>query len=64
MQVKMSAREQRIVKLAVAINALMRSHKDRNEAIDAYDMARVFFRKGTGDKGIIQRSSLALPTAP
>ena len=64
MPMKMSAREKRIVVLASAINELMRSHKDRNEAIDAYDMARVFFRKGTGDKGIIQRSSLALPTAP
>jgi hypothetical protein len=60
----MRAREKRVVKLAQAINVLMRKHPDRNEAIDAYDVARVLFRKGTGEKGIIQRSSLSLPTAP
>ena len=49
MKVKMSAREQRIVKLAAAINALMRGHKDRNEAIDAYDAARIMFRNPTTD---------------
>jgi len=42
----------------------MRQHSNRLEAIDAYDVARVLFRKGEGEKGIIQRSSLALPIAP
>ena len=41
-----SQREQSIIKLATRINNLMREHKDRCEAIDAYDMARVLFRKG------------------
>jgi hypothetical protein len=60
----LSTREKRIIRLASSINELMRKHKDRNEAIDAYDMARVLFRRGTGEKAIIRRSSLALPTAP
>ncbi len=44
MPMKLSAREKRIVVLASAINELMRKHKDRNEAIDAYDAARILFR--------------------
>ena len=59
---KFSPRERRVVNLAVAINRLMREHKDRNEAIDAYDMARILFRKGTGEGAVIRRSSLALPS--
>lgn len=61
---KLSARERRIVSLATSINKVMREHVDRNEAIDAYDMARVLFRKGTDEKGFTRRSSLSLPTAP
>lgn len=61
---KLTAREKRIVSLAVSINKMMREHADRNEAIDGYDMARVLFRKGTNEKGFIHRSSLSLPTAP
>lgn len=60
----LSTRERKIVILAVNIANLMRQHPDRNEAIDAYDMARVLFRKGTGEKGLNRRSSLSLPTAP
>ncbi len=41
-----SQRERSIIKLATRISDLMRQHKDRCEAIDAYDMARVLFRKG------------------
>ncbi len=44
MPMKLSAREKRIVKLAAAINALMRKHKDRNEALDAIETARILFR--------------------
>ena len=61
---KLSAREKRIVSLAASINNAMREHADRNEAIDAYDMARVLFRKGISEKGFTARSSLSLPTAP
>lgn len=61
---KLSAREKRIVSVAASINNVMREHPDRNEAIDAYDMARVLFRKGTDEKGFSRRSSLSLPTAP
>lgn len=43
-KVKASARERRIIALAQKINQLMRSHKDRLEAIDAYDAARILFR--------------------
>lgn len=43
----MTAREKRIVKLAQSINVLMRKHPDRNEAIDAYDAARILFRNPT-----------------
>jgi len=57
----LSRREKAIIKLASRINNLMRQHKDRNEAIDAYDMARVLFRKGSGEDGIIRRSSLSRP---
>ncbi len=41
---KTSARERRIVVLALAINELMRKHKDRNEALDAIETARILFR--------------------
>jgi hypothetical protein len=61
---KSSKREERIFSLAVSISDLMRSHTDRNEAIDAYDVARVLFRKQTREGGIIRRSSLALSTSP
>lgn len=44
--ISQSQRERSIIKLATRINDLMREHKDRCEAIDAYDMARVLFRKG------------------
>lgn len=40
-----SPREQRIIDLASAINDVMRTHADRDEAIDAYDIARVLFRR-------------------
>ena len=40
----MTAREKRIIKLAQAINTLMHKHPNRNEAIDAYDVARILFR--------------------
>lgn len=49
MKEKLSARERRIVVLASAINELMRKHKDRNEAIDAYDAARIMFRNPTNN---------------
>jgi hypothetical protein len=38
-------KEKRIYSLALSITALMRNHPDRLEAIDAYDMARILFRK-------------------
>ena len=41
----LSQRECRVLNLASSINGLMREHTDRNEAIDAYDMARILFRK-------------------
>ena len=59
--VKNTAREKRIFKLAQSISNQMRQHPDRNEAIDAYDMARVLFRFETKDEGFNGRSSLALP---
>jgi hypothetical protein len=43
-----SGREKRIIALAQKINGLMRSHgggdEERNEAVDAYDMARILYR--------------------
>ncbi len=51
--VKASGRERRIVALAQKINQLMRSHgsedRERNEAIDAYDAARILFRVPTNE---------------
>lgn len=41
------ARDKRVSELALAIVSLMREHKDRAEAIDAYDIARIAFRKPT-----------------
>jgi hypothetical protein len=41
----------------------MLAHPDRYEAIDAYDVARVFFRKETSDKGINTRFTLLQPTS-
>jgi hypothetical protein len=38
-------RDKRVYDLAVNIASLLREHSDRAEAIDAYDMARVLFRK-------------------
>lgn len=40
-----TVREQRIFALALSLASAMRAHPDRDEAIDAYDMARVLFRK-------------------
>ena len=57
-----NGRERRIIALAKQIAALMREHKDRYEAIDAYDMARVLFRLGSDEEGFIGRpSGLSLP---
>lgn len=56
-----SGREKRIISLAKKIDVIMREHEDRLEAIDAYDMARILFRKGTEDGGITRRPSLSLP---
>lgn len=56
-----SRRQEAIFKLASQINELMRKHPNRAEAIDAYDMARVLFRKGSDEKGATRRSSLSLP---
>ena len=47
----MTAREKRIIKLAQALNALMHKHPNRNEAIDAYDAARILFRSPENDDG-------------
>lgn len=53
MQEKISSREHRIVRLATEISKLMRLHGDgdkaRNEAIDAYDVARIMFRSPNND---------------
>lgn len=50
---KGSARERRIIALAQKINQLMRAHgsddRPRNEAIDAYDAARILFRVLTNE---------------
>jgi hypothetical protein len=43
----LGARDKRVSELATAIVGLMREHTDRAEAIDAYDMARIAFRKPT-----------------
>ena len=59
---KSPAKRERIITLAERICDLMQKHVDRNEAIDAYDIARVLFRKGTDEKGFKGRSSLGLPT--
>jgi flagellar biosynthesis regulator FlaF len=52
---KASARERQIMVLAQKINQLMRSHGEaqerRNEAIDAYDVARILFRSPENDDG-------------
>ncbi len=48
-----SRRQKSIIKLASQINDLMRSHPDRAEAIDAYDMARVLFRKPNSHRPIL-----------
>jgi hypothetical protein len=42
--IKASGREKRIIVLAHKINYLMRLSPDRNEAIDAHEMARILFR--------------------
>jgi DNA-binding SARP family transcriptional activator len=44
---ELDARDTRVRELADAIVGLMREHEDRAEAIDAYDMARIAFRKPT-----------------
>jgi hypothetical protein len=41
---KASGRGKRIIALAKQIDGLMRAHKDRLEAIDAHDTARILFR--------------------
>jgi hypothetical protein len=48
-----SSRQESIVKLASQINELMLNHPDRTEAIDAYDMARVLFRKPNSRRPIL-----------
>jgi len=40
-----SSRDARIKRLAKKFAVLMRQHSDRVEAIDAYDMARILFRR-------------------
>ena len=47
-------RDKRIHDLALSIASLLREHPDRAEAIDAYDMARVFFRKATSSRPVPQ----------
>ena len=49
MNQKQTKRERRIYALALSISQIMRSHPDRTEAIDAYDVARILFRKGSND---------------
>jgi len=53
--IKASGRERRIIAMAHKINQLMRSHGSeqikRNEAIDAYDAARILFRSPETDDG-------------
>jgi hypothetical protein len=46
------SRDKRIKKLAQEICQLMRNHSDRVEAIDAYDMARILFRKPNSHRPI------------
>jgi hypothetical protein len=41
----------------------MLSHKDRYEAIDAYDVARVFFRRETSVEGVNHRVTVIQPTS-
>jgi hypothetical protein len=60
---RMSRRECNIIALATCICNLMQKHKDRAEAIDAYDIARVLFRKGTKEEGFKGRLSMVLPTS-
>jgi hypothetical protein len=45
-KVLVAQREKAIIKLAMGINKLMRQHKDRDEALDAYEIARTLFRRG------------------
>ena len=40
----MSPRNRRVVTLASAISELMRDHPDREEALDASNLARLFFK--------------------
>jgi len=47
------SRDIRIKKLAQEICQLMRNHPDRVEAIDAYDMARILFRKPNSRRPIL-----------
>jgi hypothetical protein len=47
------SRDLRINELAQEICQLMRNHPDRAEAIDAYDIARVFFRKPCSHRPIL-----------
>lgn len=44
METKMTGRDKRVIDLASAINAIMRKHKNRNEALDAIEAARILFR--------------------
>jgi hypothetical protein len=57
---KSLAKRERVIALAERICNLMLKHADRNEAIDAYDIARVLFRKGTGEF-TAQRSHPPIP---
>ncbi len=50
MSKELVARDKRVKKLSEAITGLMRKHTNRGEAIDAYDMARIAFRKPTSDR--------------
>uniref|UniRef100_E6QIP0 Uncharacterized protein n=1 Tax=mine drainage metagenome TaxID=410659 RepID=E6QIP0_9ZZZZ len=61
-KVQASARERRIIALAQKINQLMRGHEgasdpdeSRNEAIDAYDAARILFRQPNNDDSSMGR---------
>jgi hypothetical protein len=47
-----SSRDARIKRLAQEICRLMRQHSDRVEAIDAYDMARILFRRPSSHRPI------------
>lgn len=42
---ELNLRDDRVRSLALKIASLMRSHINRAEAVDAYDMAKIIFRR-------------------